>query len=120
MRVPVILMVFALSTTATALADPAQVAAGEKLYNQTCVACHGPTGKGAIPGVADLTNPDGALAKSDEVLFTSIKEGFKSPGAALAMPPKGGNPALSDDDIVALLAYFRTAFGTEAQGIGAN
>lgn len=110
MRATVILVLFALSTTA--FADTVQVAAGEKLYNQTCIACHGPTGKGAIPGVADLTKSDGALAKQDEVLFKNIKEGFQSPGAAISMPPKGGNPALTDDDILALLAYLRAAFGS--------
>jgi cytochrome c5 len=118
MRVPVILMSFALSTLT--LADPVQVSAGEKLYNQTCVACHGPSGKGAIPGVADLTKSDGALAKSDDALFKSIKEGFQTPGAALTMPPNGGNPALTDDDIRALLVYLRSTFGSDAQGIGAN
>ena len=118
MRVPVILMSLVLSTVA--VADPAEIVAGEKLYNQTCVACHGPAGKGAIPGVADLTKSDGALAKSDDVLFKSIKEGFQSPGAALAMPPNGGNPALKDEDIRALLAYLRSTFGSDAQGVGAN
>ena len=118
MRFAMIFLSMALSTVAAA--DPAEVAAGEKLYNQTCVACHGPTGKGAIPGVADLTKSDGALAKSDDVLFKSIKEGFQSPGAALAMPPNGGNPALKDEDIRALLAYLRSTFSSDVRGVGAN
>ncbi len=28
----------------------------------------------------------------------------------MAMPPKGGNPSLSDDDIHAVIAYLRQAF----------
>lgn len=94
------------------LADAsADVSAGKAVYSQTCVACHGADGKGAIPGVADLTKADGALAKSDAELIKSITDGFKSPGAALAMPAKGGNPALSESDIAAVLAYLRATFG---------
>ena len=110
MRELMILIPLVVSTVA--FADAAEVIAGESLYNQTCVACHGPSGKGAIPGVADLTRPDGALAKSDDALFKSIKEGLQSPGAALAMPPNGGNSALTDEDIRALLAYLRATFAS--------
>ena len=109
MRVALALISLVLANIA--MADPAQIATGEQLYNQTCVACHGPTGKGAIPGVADLSKPDGSLAKSDDALFKSISEGFQSPGAAFAMPAKGGNPALTEGDIRALLAYIRSVFG---------
>jgi len=91
----------------------ADVAAGKAVYAQTCIACHGANGKGAIPGVADLTKADGALAKSDDVLIKSITEGFKSPGSALAMPAKGGNPALTEADILAVLAYLRATFAGE-------
>jgi len=89
-----------------------EVAAGQAVYSQTCIACHGANGKSAIPGVADLTKSDGALSKSDEALIKSITEGFKSPGAALAMPAKGGNPSLTEADINAVLAYLRATFGS--------
>ncbi|NNF92431.1 MAG: c-type cytochrome [Boseongicola sp.] len=109
-----VLMVTALmSVMATdAIADAsADVAAGKAVYSQTCVACHGADGTGAIPGVTDLTKTDGALAKSDEELIGSITDGFQSPGAALAMPAKGGNPALTESDIKTVLAYLRATFG---------
>jgi len=85
--------------------------AGEKVYAQTCIACHGVNGKGAIPGVSDFTRVDGPLAKSDEALFASIRDGLATPGKPLSMPPKGGNPALSDDDIQAVIKYLRSSFG---------
>lgn len=94
-----------------ALADADTVATGKAVYSQTCFACHGTNGKGAIPGVADLTDTTGALSKSDEELITSITEGLQTPGAALAMPPLGGNPALSEADVKAVLAYIRAEFG---------
>lgn len=91
-------------------AEPS-VEAGKAIYSQTCIACHGNNGKGAIPGVSDLTKPDGSLGKSDEALIKSITEGVATPGAALTMPAKGGNPALTEADVAAVLAYLRVAFG---------
>ena len=84
--------------------------AGANIYQQTCVACHGANGKGALPGVADFTAPNGPLKKSDQELFQSILNGFQSPGSPLAMPAKGGNPNLSDIDIIAVIAHLRTTF----------
>jgi mono/diheme cytochrome c family protein len=97
-----------------ALADdgPVDVEAGQAVYSQTCIACHGANGKGTIPGVRDFTAADGPLAKSDEELVKSITEGFQSPGSPLSMPPKGGNPALTEEDVQAVLAYLRATFGT--------
>ncbi len=86
------------------------IAAGKAIYDQTCVACHGVKGKSAIPGVANLAGKDGPLSKTDEELIGSIKNGMARPGAMMTMPPKGGNPALTDEDIQAVLAYIRDAF----------
>lgn len=105
-------LLFILLISTTALADGDAVAAGKTLYSQTCIACHGANGKGAIPGVADLTKSDGALNKSDEALIKSITEGLQTPGAAMAMPPLGGNPSLTEADVRALLAYLRAEFGS--------
>jgi len=84
---------------------------GKETYNQTCVSCHGADGKGAFPGVPDLTDSNGRLGKPDDVLLKNITEGFQSPGSAMAMPPKGGNPNLSDADIERVLRYLRQTFG---------
>lgn len=91
-----------LGTTQTAIA-----AEGKALYETTCIACHGPKGKGAIPGVPDLTK-GGPLAKPDAVLAANILNGFKSKGSPMAMPPKGGNPSLTAADAKALVVYLRT------------
>ena len=105
-----------LITPAAASADdataPEDAASGQAIYSMTCIACHGANGKGMIPGVSDLTKSDGPLAKSDEELVKSISEGLATPGAALSMPEKGGNPSLTDDDITSLIAYLRSEFGT--------
>ena len=91
----------------------ADEAAGADIYQQTCVACHGTDGKGLLPGVADFAAATGPLTKSNQALFQSIRNGFQSEGSALAMPARGGNPNLSDDDILAVIAYLRERFGVE-------
>jgi len=93
------------------LADDApqveDTAAGKAVYIQTCIACHGADGKGTIPGVKDFSAAEGPLSKSDKELVENITNGFQSPGSFMAMPPKGGNPALTEEDIAAVLAFIR-------------
>ncbi len=90
----------------------ADAAAGKAVYAQTCIACHGANGKGTIPGVTDFTGKESPLSKSDAELVNNISEGFQSPGSFMAMPSKGGNPALTEADVRAVLAYLRAEFGT--------
>jgi len=86
-------------------------AAGESTYQSGCVACHGADGAGVLPGVPGLTATDGPLALADEVLVKRTAEGFQSPGAPMAMPLRGGNPGLSDEEIRAVMPYMRQEFG---------
>jgi mono/diheme cytochrome c family protein len=109
-RVTSSLAIIALASFATP-AMASETEAGEKVYAQTCIACHGANGKGAIPGVSDFTKADGPLSKSDEVLAASIRDGVATPGKPLSMPPKGGNPSLTDEEIQAVLEYLRSSFG---------
>ncbi len=91
--------------------DRKVAASGRDIFFQTCIACHGPDGKGTLPGVPDFTSSTGPLSKSDDLLLKHIEEGFQSPGSPMAMPPKGGNPDLDSDDIKAALGYIRKTFG---------
>lgn len=84
---------------------------GKEVYQSTCIACHGSSGEGTLPGVPDLDDPKGVLTKSDAELAKNITSGFRSPGSPLSMPPKGGNPALNSDDIDAVIRYMRERFG---------
>lgn len=87
---------------------------GEKVYLQTCIACHGANGKGSIPGVGDFTQANGPLAQSDEALIKSIRDGLTTPGKPLSMPAKGGNPSLTDAQIAAVLRYLRASFSDDS------
>ncbi len=105
-----------LRTDAFAHLKPGDLVRGRDVYSQTCIACHGADGKGAIEGIPDFTIAKGRLAKTDDVLLANMINGFQSDGSLMAMPPRGGNPELADQDLADALAYIRAAFG----GIGEN
>lgn len=85
-------------------------AAGKKVYETTCVACHGKDGRGVVPGAPDFTKQKGVLAEANAMLDDHVKNGFKSPSSPLAMPPKGGNPNLSTQNIKNVVTYLHQEF----------
>jgi len=103
-NVAAVLILAGLGNINLAMAD------GAKIYNSTCIVCHGEDGKGVLPGVPDLTGSAGRLSKPDDELFNNVVNGFQSPGSPMAMPPKGGNASLSDQDIKSVIDYMRSTF----------
>lgn len=93
------------------LTVPAGEGRGGAVYQQFCLACHGADGAGMMPGVPDFTEPNGTLTKPDSELLRNIITGIQSPGSPLAMPPKGGNPALTETQLMEALKYIRRTFG---------
>ena len=79
--------------------DPA---AGEKLYQSTCVACHGADATG-VQGLGKSLHPSASefiSSATDDELVDFIKQG-RQPGdpgntTGVAMPPMVVNPELSD------------------------
>jgi mono/diheme cytochrome c family protein len=90
---------------------PAEVAAGESLFF-TCATCHGPDAKG-IGGLGKpLVGSEFVNRLSDADLVEFIKVG-RDPSDPLnttgvAMLPRGGNSALTDDDLFDIVAYIRS------------
>ena len=88
---------------------------GLNIYQQNCIACHGSDGTGALAGVPDLTQVAGFNGNSElhnEVFkhIEHVKKGLKRPGDPMAMPAKGGNPNLTEQDIREVLKYMHEKF----------
>ena len=92
------------------MGGPGDSDAGREVYNAVCVACHAENGQGLVTGVPDFTARGGRLAQSDEVLLQHIVNGYQSPGSPMAMPPRGGDPDLTDQDLRNSLSFIRRQF----------
>lgn len=96
-------------TEAVSLGDPE---AGEAKYEQVCITCHGPGGEGVQGLGKPFTTSEFVTSTDDEALLAFVKIGrpISDPAntTGVDMPPKGGNPALSDEDVLNIIAYIRT------------
>jgi len=86
-------------------------ARGKELY-AACAGCHGPNGEG-VQGLGKSWQGSAFIQGStDADLLAFIKKGRPIGDPAnttgVDMPPKGGNPALTDDDIRDIIAFMRT------------
>jgi cytochrome c5 len=86
---------------APAAAPATASAAGQTLYNATCVACHG-AGIAGAPKVGDKAAWAPRIAQGNNVLYDHAIKGFQ--GKAGVMPPKGGSSA-PDADVKAAVDY---------------
>lgn len=98
---------------ATGNVDTASYAvSGRKLFAQVCAMCHGPGGVGRPRLGKPLVNSEFIKRLDDDGLLAFVKAG-RNPGdpkntTGIPMPPRGGNPALSDDDLLDIISYLRT------------
>ena len=84
---------------------------GKAIYAKACASCHAANGHGMLPGAPDFTKKGGVMTKSHAALEDHIIHGFKSPNSRAAMPPRGGKPGLTDQDMKDVHAYLHKAFG---------
>ena len=96
-------------SSGTSSADASQ---GRESYMATCALCHGAEGEGKSRLGKALQDNSFVGSLSDEELVEFLKEGRPSWDPAnergIDMPPKGGNPALTDEDLMEIVAYLRT------------
>lgn len=97
------------TTTPVAAGDPAR---GFELYQGTCMACHGPNGEG-IPGLGKpWVGSEFINARTDAEMLAFLLVGRPADDplntTGVAMLPRGGNPNLTDDDLLDLIAFMRT------------
>ncbi len=98
------------ATTAAPAAEPVVIAAapvventvGKSVFGKVCAMCHASGAAGAPkPGNKDEWGP--RIAQGNDILYKHALEGFN--GAKGAMPAKGGNATLTDDEVKAAVDY---------------
>jgi mono/diheme cytochrome c family protein len=88
------------------------IANGNTLFHIACNACHGKGGVGIAGNGKPLVHNSFVASMDDDSLLAFIQKG-RGPTdpmntTGIQMPPKGGNPALSEDDILDIISYLRT------------
>jgi mono/diheme cytochrome c family protein len=102
-----------------AAGDPAK--GGQLFGSSGCTACHGSNLEGGIgPKLNPIQNLGNTKNPLDPAyLTTTITNGLQGAGGfATAMPPKGGNPNLSAQDIADIAAFIIQSNASGQAGLG--
>ena len=86
--------------------------AGEATYQGTCSACHAPDATGITGLGLPLASSEFVQSMTDDelVVFIAVGRDAGDPDntTGVGMPPKGGNPSLTDEDLLSVVAWLRT------------
>lgn len=102
------------ATAPVAVVDVAvgDAANGQQLFSTTCSVCHGPAGEGVQGLGKDMTKSEFIAGLSDDELVAFIEEGRRISDplntTGVDMPPKGGNPGLTTEQLTDIVAYIRS------------
>lgn len=85
---------------------------GRRLFLGTCVSCHGARGEG-LPGQGKALIANEFIGGLDDAKLLNFVKVGRQPWDSLnttkvQMPPRGGNPMLSDDDLRDIVSFLRT------------
>jgi cytochrome c5 len=75
---------------------------GKSIFNKTCALCHA-SGVAGAPKPGDTADWGPRIAQGTDVLYKHAMEGYT--GAKGMMPARGGNTALTDDEVKAAVDY---------------
>jgi mono/diheme cytochrome c family protein len=93
----------------------AMVKSGQGDFLAICSACHGVDGRGVSGLGKDLVNSEFVHGLNDQELLQFIIVGRniwdEGNTTGVAMPARGGNPGLTDEDILDIIAYVRVIGG---------
>lgn len=85
---------------------------GERIFSQICSACHGANAEGVEGLGPALADNEFVQSNSDEEMVAFLVVGRPADDPAnqsgIAMPARGGNPSLTDADLLDVVAYLRT------------
>lgn len=86
--------------------------AGKANYEKVCNACHGMDLKGMAGLGKDLTTSQYVKDRTNTEMLAFLHIGRPADDplntTGVAMPPKGGNPAFTDQDLLDIIAYVRS------------
>ena len=81
---------------------------GQQVYGQVCKTCH-ETGLAGAPKVGDKGAWSPRIAEGEKTLVQHAIGGYQ--GKTGVMPPKGGNPELTDDEVHRAVVYLANQAG---------
>lgn len=81
---------------------------GKTVYDSLCFSCHA-QGIAGAPKFGDMAVWEAHIEKGRDTNLANAINGFT--GSSGIMPPKGGNPSLSDEEIAAAVDYMMAAVG---------
>ena len=76
---------------------------GKSVYGKTCAMCHA-AGVAGAPKPGDKADWAPRIAQGKDTLYKHAIEGFTGPDGGV-MPPKGGNPGLTEEQIHATVDW---------------
>lgn len=94
------LMLFSCSEEASEVT--VEVSQGQKIWQTNCAVCHN-QGLGGAPMIGNKVQWKSRLAQGLPTLFEHAKNGYS--GETGEMPPRGGNPSLTDEEIELAVIY---------------
>jgi disulfide bond formation protein DsbB len=84
---------------------------GRELYAGSCAACHGTGGQGLPNQGPDLRGSEFVAGSTDDQLLAFLASGRPAGDprnkSGLPMPPRGGNPSLTDRHLGQIVKYLR-------------
>jgi disulfide bond formation protein DsbB len=88
------------------------IAEGKAVYDRICSTCHGLDARG-LPGLGqDLYNNTFSQSLGDQELVDFLKVGRPSGHplnqTGVDMPPRGGDPTITEDELKSIVAFLRT------------
>lgn len=91
-----------------------RLALGRGVWVDNCATCHA-YGIAGAPLATDASKWEPRVARGRDVLYRHALEGFYGPGSTM-MPARGGNDALSDEEVTAAVDYMvMLATGSELE-----
>ena len=96
----------------TSSVSTGNAANGIEIYATTCMVCHGQAGEGVDGLGKPWVGSEFINSHTDAEMLDFLLEGRPSDHpdntTGVAMLPRGGNPNLTDGDLMDLIAYMRT------------